>query len=62
MPADEYLEPHTADQLYELDLGAYKGVVVESLVLPIVPLILAHVFGSSNLLPANQTPPSKSLD
>ena len=38
MPAEEYLEPHPADQFYELDLRAYKGVVVESLVLPIVPL------------------------
>ena len=38
MPADEHLEPHTRAQLYELDMRAYKGVVVESLVLPIVPL------------------------
>ena len=38
MPADEYLEPHTADELHEIDMRAYKGVVVESLVLPIVPL------------------------
>ena len=38
MPADEHLEPHTRAQLYELDMRAYKGVVVESLVLPIVPM------------------------